>query len=353
MANERPPTETRIARQVQQVLTDRLPNTWTVRARPAPNGQADLVIELGSQKDRSSTLLVTIKRSIEPRSVQDAAMQALSLAKDSIPEATPVIASGYLSPRSRQLLEDFGVSYIDTTGNARLDTTSLFVLTEGAEKDPWPHNHNLQSLRGRGAARAMRAIVDTAPPFGVRELAANTQTSPATISRVLELLEVEGLIDRPPRGSVLTVDWEEAIRRWAQDYDQLTSNAATTFLAPRGISFIEQKLQATKLTYAATGAFAAQRFNPIAPTQTATIYVQDVTEAAERFDLRETESGANVILLEPFDPVVFDRTTDRDGLQCVAPSQLAVDLLTGPGREPSQGEEILEWMKENQDVWCA
>ena len=76
-----------------------------------------------------------------------------------------------------------------------------------------------------------------------------------------------------------------------------------------------------------------------------------MTKAADRLGLRETETGANVVLLEPFDPVVFDRTTTRKGLRCVAPSQLAVDLLTGPGREPSQGEELLEWMKENEDAW--
>jgi hypothetical protein len=76
-----------------------------------------------------------------------------------------------------------------------------------------------------------------------------------------------------------------------------------------------------------------------------------VTKAANRLGLREAEAGANVVLLEPFDPVVFDRTISRDGLRCVAPSQLAVDLLTGPGREPSQGEEILRWMRENEDAW--
>ncbi len=156
---------------------------------------------------------------------------------------------------------------------------------------------------------------------------------------------------RQRRGPVLAVDWQAAIRRWAEDYDQTKSNTATTFLDPRGIPSIEKKLQTTKLAFAATGAFAAQRFNPIAPARTATLYVDDVTKAADRLDLRETEAGTNVVLLEPFDPVVFERTTIRDGLRCVAPSQLAVDLLTGPGREPSQGEEILVWMKKNEDAW--
>ena len=67
--------------------------------------------------------------------------------------------------------------------------------------------------------------------------------------------------------------------------------------------------------------------------------------------MRRAAPGVTVVLLEPFDPVVFDRTVERDGLRCVAASQLAVDLLTGPGREPSQGEQMLIWMEKNEDAW--
>ena len=120
---------------------------------------------------------------------------------------------------------------------------------------------------------------------------------------------------------------------------------------PRGLAAIAGKLRAVPATYAATGAFAAQHLDPVAPARAATLYVTDAVEATECLGLRETDAGANVVLLEPFDPVVFDRTVERDGLRCVAPSQLAVDLLTGPGREPSQGEQMLIWMEQNEDAW--
>ena len=351
----KPPTEARIAREIEKVLVDRLPSTWKVGSRvTGVPDEVDLIIGVTPPTGATTNLAVEIKRTIEPRSIPEVATQAASLVESAGIDATPVVAAGYLSPRSRQLLEDFGVSYLDTTGNIRIDAPSagLFVQTDGADKDPWPQDRNLQTLRGRGAARTLRAIVDTAPPFGVRELAAKTNTSPATVSRVLELLQTESIVTRQPRGPVLAVDWQGAIRRWAEDYDQNASNVPNTYLAPRGIPFVEDKLKSfRRLRYAATGAFAAQRFNPIAPARTAALYVDDVVKTADRLALREVDGGANVVLLEPFDPVVFDRTIDRDGLRCVAPTQLAADLLTGPGREPSQGEEILAWMKENEDVW--
>lgn len=356
MAGKRLPSETRIARDVEQVLAMRLPKGWTLRAKPDASiggSRIDLLIEITSPAGQIVDLAVETKRALEPRLAPEAAEQITMLTSQAPDGAVPVVAAAYLSPRTRAILDDFEVGYVDTTGNVRIEvrTPGLFLLTQGSDRDPWPQESDLQSLRGRGAARAVRAIIDTAPPFGIRELASATGASAPTISRVLELLEREAIVTREPRGPVLAVDWQAAIRRWAEDYEQTSSNTPTLLLEPRGLPALEKKLTGSRLAYAATGAFAAQRLGPIAPARVAALYVDDVAGAAERLGLRETDAGANAMLLEPFDPVVFDRTVDRDGLRCVAPSQLAVDLLTGPGREPSQGEKMLERMKDDEDAW--
>lgn len=349
------PTETQIARKVERFLAERIPSGWLLRTRAealAGRYRADLLLDIVSPAGESTVLAVEIKRSLEPREVVQALDQISMITASALPRTVPVVAAAYLSPRARALLSERGVGYVDTTGNARIETSmpGLFIFTDGVDRDPWPRNHKLQSLRGRGAARALRAIIDTPPPYGVRQVAQATGASAATLSRVLNLLERDAIVTRL-RGSVSSVDWRGAIRRWAEDYDQTDSNTAIPALEPRGLAALETKLRTTKSTYAATGAFAAQRFDPIAPTRLAAIYVADAPRAIDRFELRETEAGTNVMLLEPLDPVVFDRPVDRDGLRCVAPSQLAVDLLTGPGREPSQGEQMLEWMGNNEHVW--
>ena len=312
----------------------------------------DLLAKIASPSGATAVLAIEIKRTLEPRGVLQAIEQLSAITAGALPQAVPIVAASYLSPRVRTLLRDRGVGYIDTTGNVRIEasTPGLFISADGVDRDPWPRDHKLQSLRGRGAARAVRAIVDTIPPYGVRELAQSTSVSAPTLSRVLDLLEREAIVTRV-RGAVSAVDWQGAIRRWIEDYDQTESNTSTMALEPRGLTALEKKLRTTKLRYAATGAFAAQRFDPIAPARQATIYVTDAIEFIDHLDLRETEAGTNVVILEPFDPVVFDRAVDRDGLRCAAPSQLAADLLTGPGREPSQGEHLLKWMENNEHVW--
>ena len=354
--DKQPPTGIQIERQVERFLAERIPAGWSLQARRteglAGRYRVDLLAEIASPAGETAVLAVEIKRNLEPRDVLQTVDQISMSTAGALPRAVPVVAAAYISPRARALLRDRGVGYADTTGNVRIEvsTPGLFIATDGADHDPWPRDHKLRSLRGRGAARAMRAIIDTSPPCGVRELAQSTGASAPTLSRVLDLLEREAIVTRA-RGAVATVDWQGAIRRWAEDYDQTDSNTPTTVLEPRGLPALEKRLRVTELEYAATGALAAQGFDPIAPARLAAIYVTDAIQAIDRLDLRETEAGANVVLLEPLDPVVFDRTVERDGLRCVAPSQLAVDLLTGPGREPSQGEQMLKWMEKNEHVW--
>ena len=76
-------------------------------------------------------------------------------------------------------------------------------------------------------------------------------------------------------------------------------------------------------------------------------YVDNIGSAATALKIRPTEAGANVMLLAPFDEVVFQRTWEDGGLTLVAPSQAAVDLLTSPGRALSEAGAILERLAGN------
>ena len=233
----------------------------------------------------------------------------------------------------------------------RAQRPARFIKQGGATKDPWPSDETLRTLKGRGAGRALRALLDFHPPYGIREIADRAKVPIGSLSRTIDLLDRDGLITKDGRGPITDLDWDGVIRRWAKDYDVTSTNQVNTFLEPRGLPALSTKLSKLKRGYAVTGAFAAQRFSPVAPTRLAAIYVNDVLGWSERLDLRSADSGANVWLLEPYDDVVFDRTTSREGAICVSPTQLAVDLLTGPGRDPSEGEELLAWMRGNERVW--
>ncbi|MFN0026843.1 MAG: hypothetical protein ACKV2O_06610 [Acidimicrobiales bacterium] len=337
-------------------LTTVLPDQWTVTFE-RENGRGagpDAVGRITGPDGQAAVLLVEVKRSLEGRNVAAVGAQLRSWAdRLGVTGAVLIAAAPYLSPATQDVLSTNGLSYLDTTGNVSLRSSSpaIYVRTVGAIKDPWPTEDALQSLRGRGAARAVRALLDFRPPYGVRELAVRADVPLASLSRAIDLVERDNLLSRIPRGPITEVDWHALIRRWARDYDVARSNQVTTLLEPRGLAALTAKLTKLHKGYAATGALAAQQYAPVAPTRLAAIYATDAVALGDRLGLRPADAGANVWLIEPYDEVVFARTSRRDGLICVNPSQLAVDLLTGPGRDPSEGEELLAWMRGHEDAW--
>ncbi len=347
-----PPSETETLRTVERLANDALPPSWSLRAireaRGRP-GRVDAEWTICSPDGVAATFVVEVQRSILARQLDNLLAQLAEF------DGRPLVAAPYLGSALRASLAERGVSFADTTGNLRLvaDRPGLFVERQGGTKDPWPSDESLQSLRGRAAGRAVRALVDFRLPYGVRDLAKRASVSLGSLSRTLELLDREGFVGRGDRGAVTRLDWEATIRRWTQDYEFARSNRLSFYLEPRGLNALAPKLEASGVTYAVTGAYAAQRFAPVAPARQAAIYVENPSRLAEILKLRPAEAGANVALAEPFDSVVFDRSVARGGLQIVSATQLAADLLTGSGREPSEGDELLSWMRANEDSWRA
>lgn len=338
-------------------LSARLPADWRTEVEFEPtrsNRVFDALLELCAPDGTCGTLILEAKIRLEPRDVSKIADQLAAYGRLSDGEvAVPVLVAPFLSSRTRERLEEHGVGYIDLTGNVRvaLDRPALFVHTRGAQRDPRREERPARTLKGAKAGRIVRALCDFAPPAGVRELAKKARTDPGYVSRVFTLLEKEDLIHREIRGPVTRVDWQALIRRWTEDYSLFGSNRAGSYLEPRGLNALLRKLSNPDFRYAVTGSLGSASVATVAPARLAVLFVDDIEDAAERLALRPTEVGANIILAEPFDPGVYERDEERDGITYVAPSQNAADLLTSPGRGPSQAEELMEWMARNEGAW--
>ncbi len=345
-------TEASIEREMSATFTSLMPAGWKTSAASEAQGFDKLFVVSAPYGGRIRFGL-EVKRTVAPRDVPRIAGQLRATTLRFRSPVELVVAAPYLSDLSRVALEREGLGYIDSTGNVllRCERPALYIKSVGASRDPKPSNDKLQSLKGTGTWRAVRALVDFRPPFGIRELAQRASVSLGTLSRTVDVLDRDGLIQRAARGPIERVDVNGVIRRWAQDYSVTGSNQVVSALASRGIPSFRQHLLTVKSGYAATGAFAAAQFAPVAPTRLAALYVIDPRRFAEQAGLRPVDGGANVWLIEPASDVVFERTSARDGLVCVAATQLAVDLLTGPGRDPAEGEELLRWMEGNEDEW--
>lgn len=260
-------------------------------------GRPDFIGRITAPDGTSSEVVVEVKRTVLPRNIDAVVSQLRAYAaQDSATDAMLVVSAPYLSETTQEQIEGQGASYIDSTGKVLLRSgrPGLFIKLTGASKDPWPSDETLRSLKGRGSACAVRALLDFVPPYGVRDIAEKADVPLGSLARTIDLLDREGLIERVARGPITDVDWQQVIRRWAKDYETATSNQVVTYLDPRGLPALAEKLGKFKRGYGTTGSLAAQRFSPIAPTRLASVYVNDVVRWGERLGLRAADAGANV-----------------------------------------------------------
>ncbi|HEY6533113.1 MAG TPA: hypothetical protein VIY72_12455 [Acidimicrobiales bacterium] len=319
-----------------------LPRGWTLRSRSRPRPPADAAWSLRAPRGETASFAVCVKPGPNGRRI-DAMLEALDES-----DSHPFVVAPFLSATVRDLLASRGVSYGDSTGNLRIvaDRPGLFVERHGAAKDPWPTDDALRTLRGRAAGRAVRALVDLPTPYGVRDIAKRASVPLGSLARTLDLLDREGLVTRGPRGDVRELDWERTIRRWTQDYGLVRSNRVGHYTHPDGPDAFAPTLLRPKRPYAISGVRAVEHLLGRARTAAMVLYVEDLDLAAERLGLDLVDDGnGDVVLAEGYDPVVFDRPVLRDGLRIVAPAQLAADLLTLPGGDPADAEEVLAWMR--------
>lgn len=342
-------------------LREHVSASWSVEPSPVRVGVdrelSDSAIEIRAGGG-VGTIIIEARRSIGPRDVERLLGGLGRKLRKHAAHFNVLVVAPWLSPRTRALLAGDGMNYLDLTGNAlvRLENPGLYIETHGAARDPSPAPRGRARVGGPKAARVIRALLDVRPPYRVSELASATRLTAGYVSRLLDALDQDALIERSKRGRVESVDIGDLLRRWAETYDVLATNRAESFLAPRGAQATLEGLARSTAAdqLAVTGSFAAVRLVTVAAPALLAIYCESVTRLTDALELIPADHGANVALLRPFDPVVFERTDDPGGgMRFVAPSQIAVDCLTGNGRMPAEGDALLEWMLANEPAWRA
>src|SRR5579862_1003061 len=207
-------------------LSDRVPSTWSVEASNEPESTAgarrrlDATIVIKSP-GVYATLAAEAKRAFGPRDVAGLFGSVGRTLRAIYPHTPILIVAPWLSRRTRELLTAEGVNYLDLTGNAliKLESPPLFVDSRGADRDPAPVQRGKARVRGPKAGRLVRTLVDVRPPYGVRELAEATGLAPGYVSRLLDALEDDALVERSKRGRVESLEIAGLLRRWTEDYD--------------------------------------------------------------------------------------------------------------------------------------
>lgn len=303
--------------------------------------QEDLLYLTGPDGCQASWKLVS-RKSLTPRDVH---------ALPSLHDRPVLMMAPFVSERARTLLRASQISYADQTGHLHLVASqpAIFLEGVGAVRDPDPPSRALQSLKGAAAGRVVRALAEVEIPLGVRSLAAASCSPLGTVSRVVSFLQEESILERDEQRQIVSVDRIALLQRWSRDYALTRSNHVHRYLEPRGLPSLWRRLSCLT-RYALTGSPAGPG---VAATRIAMVYVDDPEAAAQSLGLLPAEAGANVWLLSPFDPVVFERSRLRElpgpdgpvSVITVSEAQAFVDLASSPGRGPAEAEVLMQNMR--------
>jgi len=362
-------------RRLQVLVGDVLEINPVHRSHPEPLNAPLAAIDLGSGcvvavRDRAGgafgEVLVEARQTLTPLQARSAFAPKAALMRQLTGDAALLIVAPWLSPRTREILDKIEYGYLDLTGNVsfRLRRPAVVLRTVGAAHDPSPTRTARQQLRGARAGRLVRLLVDVFPRYRATELAPAAGVSLSYVSRLLTALEDEALINRSNKW-VVDVDWAQLLRARAAQYSLLDANEYQAMLAPRGILDVLNRIRRERSALeehgpiSVTGSVAAAAVAPVAVGGQLAFYVPEKYRErgpidrvlGARLGLVRSEVGANVLVLEAKDRVVFERSREVDGISHVALSQLVLDCLSGSGRMPAEGEAVLEHMQEHEAQW--
>ncbi|MDO8963345.1 MAG: type IV toxin-antitoxin system AbiEi family antitoxin [Coriobacteriia bacterium] len=296
--------------------------------------------------DRTRTLVIEAKASGQPRIARAAVAQLQQeLAGGRLDDAYAVFAAPYVSEAARIICREADCGYFDLAGNCLFSFDGVYIERASGSRSP-AEDRGEPSLFSPKSSRIVRLLLnEPRREWQVQQLSQVGRVSIGLASRIKRQLEQREWLVTGESG-VRATQPEAMLEAWAAAYDY-KQNGVAQYFSLDNLSEAEASVaewcRESSVTYALTGFSGARLLAPRVRYNRATIYVSSRMEsAAAGAGLKPVDSGANVVLLRPFDEGVYDGSTDRYGLRAVSPVQMYLDLCSMPGRGAEAAQEILE-----------
>ncbi len=340
-----------LLQQAKDALRDCLsevPSLATLKVKGAATdseGTPDLVLTV-SRGGKEYRLVAEVKGQGEPRLARESALFILHHIRThaSLSRAYGVFIAPYVSPRSAAVCRELGIGYLDFAGNCRLEFDNVYIERSGHRSPPL-EQRRLRSLYFPKATRVLRVLLlDPKRKWRLEPLAEEARVSLAHAFKVAKVLQDREWATRENGGFVLA-DPDSLLQDWSENYS-FRKNSPQDYYSLKAPAEAAAEVAGyctlNHLRYAYTGFSGAAVGAPMVRYKVAMGYVDGrFDEVATALDLKEVDSGANVILLDPYDEGAFYGAEERDGLNVVSPVQLYLDLKGYRGRGEEAAEEVL------------
>jgi hypothetical protein len=296
----------------------------------------------------SRRLAIEVKGNGEPRFIRQAIYQ-LKANQRFVEDAYPVIMAPSLSPQATEMCRQAGIGYIDYYGNCHLQTDGIHIHIEGLghKQRERRHQRTLFSPKAERVARVLLAMPEKA--WKMQDLATTADVSLGQVANVKRALLDREWLDTTPTGIRLTAPMD-LLSAWNEAYD-FSKHRRHLYYSRNPLAEVEWAIGEVAnrhhTRYALTGFSGAARIAPHVRYQRVMVYVDDnIQRFEEQLNLKPVTSGANVILIEPYDEGIFFRPPTPSAHPVVCNVQLYLDLM----KQPDRGQEAAEFLLEQEIV---
>jgi hypothetical protein len=260
--------------------------------------------------------------------------------------AIPVVVLPQLTRSLRQVASELGLNWVDFAGNAEIDAAPIYVRIHGQRQQTPQRSPRLNPFSGRSLNLVRVLLVHSDRRWRQKELVAASGLSQPRSSKVLSALEDQGLVAREGDGTFRVVDVEGLLDAWSDSYRYDRQDIVRVHATGDGIKLARElgdRLDELDVTHWFTGLPAAWAYTHFARFRLVSVFVSaDPEIIAEDLRLRPTDRGENIHLLAAAEQRLEIGHARPDGIRCVHPTQVYVDLLGLPERAPEAAARLRE-----------
>lgn len=342
--------EKRLIAKVEGEFKKRIPflSCWKVEYnKKTKTAGVDLLITARDKK-QAYYFCVEVKTAGYPQYIRDAGV-ILKKFTETNSSYCPVVAVPFISELGKKICDEYNISYLDFSGNAKIACGTIFIHTEGKDR-PKGSAMERQNIFSPKAARVTRILLSQPKNrWTQRKISEHTGLSKGMVSRVINRMMKTGYVTEKDKKLMLSsfddlfFAWVESeVRRrerkksyyvWAQNPDKL-------------MKVVADKLSLGRIKYAFTQEAGASLVAPFATFDIVSVYVESLDKfPARSLSASEADKGFNLMVIEASDDYVFTKSRDRNGLKVVDNLQLYADLRKNPLRGEKQAGHILTLIK--------
>ena len=272
-------------------------------------------------------------------------------------DVIPLVAVPFMGETGRARCAEAGISWIDLSGNARISAPGIRILVEGKPNRYRQRGRPSTAFAPKSSRIARWLLLDPSASTTQRQLARATGVDEGHASRVIGKLREDHLVFRDNDGAIRPQDPALLLDAWNEDYNFDKHHILRGHVPARSgdllVRQLADALTKESIPYAATGLAAAWLMDRFAAFRTATLYLKDepAPGTLDFISFREETRGANVWLVVPNDEGVFHGSAMIDGVRCVHPIQVYLDLQAHPERAQDAAQRLrtthLNWTSDD------